>query len=101
MTTSRLIERLRALPDDVTEREVGRVIWRVLSLRLLLGFTALVAWRVVLWKFVSLEPKIVESIVSDAGSLLIFVAAIYPLIRIMRMSDEEFERVIEARPGWS
>jgi hypothetical protein len=93
MTTARLFERLRALPENVTEHEMKRIMWRAMAPRLALGFAALFAWNWVLWKYLALKPQILESVAQHAGSLLIFAVVVHPFIRIMRMSDEEWERV--------
>lgn len=96
MTTARLFARLRALPEDVTEREARRAIFKGLALRFVLGFLALTAWHWVARRYLQIEPAFLEGLAKRAGSVAIFVITVYPLIRILRMSDEEYERVLGA-----
>ncbi|MGH7459718.1 MAG: hypothetical protein ACRERX_21240 [Pseudomonas sp.] len=92
MTTRRVFRRLKQLPDDVSEREVRRVMLVAMLPRLIIGALALVAWTWIRLKFIELELRGLRLRVGRAGTVLILIAVIYPLLRIWRMDDAEFDR---------
>lgn len=100
MTTARIFAQLRALPETVNERQVTRVLMKAMAARLFLGVVALGAWYWITWRYVQLEPRILERLLLHAGSLAVFLATVYPLIRITRMTDEECERLFNAEASY-
>jgi hypothetical protein len=101
MSTTKIFAAFNALPDDATEAEAGRAIMKALRVRLLLGAVVYVLWAWVRRVYVDLSPDVLDRAVSQAGSLVILVIILLPLLRIMRMDDAELDRALEPVDGAS
>jgi hypothetical protein len=93
MSTRKLIEALDALPEPLTQRHAVRAMVRVMMPRLIVGVLLLIAWTWVRWQYVDLRSQVIEEIVETAVTALLFIAVGWPLIRLSRMSDAEWNAI--------
>ena len=95
MSTRRLIALMRDLPITAPERDAIRMMVRILAPRLIIAFVALLAWSWIRLEFVVLEPRYLDRLVELGGSAVIFLAAVFPVLRIWLMSERELQRRID------
>ena len=97
MTTRKLIAAFEQLPEPVTERAAVRVIARVMAPRLAIGLVVLLLWSWIRVSQFNLTSDALERVVELTGSAAIFLFAVWPLVRLQRIPDAEWDRIARQR----